>query len=376
MTASVLEFILSYSQAIKLIQALNCFAIHGRISGNEYGWFIDNRCGLKKIVAKGLLKKTVKVIAVLMFLLAHKVSALELNMPIANDVASFHSQLAIRFAEQVKKETDNRVNIAVLAQDSGYKDEEIFGAVKNDLVAMGSRLLSSLDHESKLFQLDALPFLATSYRDAFNLYKVSKPELEQVLKIKEVKLLYAVPWPAQGMFTRKKIETLDDLQGLSFRPYSKLTDMFGRSLGLEPLVVPLAKLSGSIKRKQFDVVFGSAGASVNFGVSKVFSYWYDLNAWLPKEIVFINMKQWQKLSSKDQAIVLSVAQRVESEGWRKSKQVADVGKAQLEFSKISLELLSPELRQEFELKSSVVVAQWLEVIGDHGRDVWERYMKL
>jgi len=359
-----------------LIERLICHAKHGRISASEYSAFIDNRCGLKKIITKRLLENTVRVSAVLMLLLAHNVNALELNMPIANDVTSFHSQLAARFAEQVKKETDNRVDITVLAKDSGYKNEEIFGAVKNDLVAMGSRLLSSLDHESKLFQLDALPFLATSYRDAFNLYKVSKPELEKVLKIKDVKLLYAIPWPAQGMFTRTKIESLEDLQGLSFRPYSKLTDMFGRSLGLKPVVIPLNKLSRSISRKQLDVVFGSAGASNNFGVSKVFSYWYDLNAWLPKEIVFINMNQWQKLSSSDQAIVLSIAQRIESEGWQKSKQVADANKAQLEFSEVKLELLSPELRQEFELKSSVVVSQWLEVIGDHGRDVWERYMKL
>jgi TRAP-type C4-dicarboxylate transport system substrate-binding protein len=331
---------------------------------------------LDSFIIKKLLKKLIKISAVLLLLLSSNINALELKMPIANEIENFHSQLAMRFAAQVKKETNNRVAITVLAQNSGYKDEEIFGAVKNDLVAMGSRLLSSLDHESQLFQLDALPFLATSYRDAFNLYKVSKPELEQVLKIKEVKLLYAIPWPSQGVYTRKKIETLDDLKGLSFRPYSKLTDIFGRSLGLEPIVMPLDKLSSSIRRKQLDVVFGSAAASDTFGLSRVFSYWYNLDAWLPKEIVFISMKQWQKLSSEDQSIVLSVAQRIESEGWQRSKQVSDNGKAQLGLSKIKLEELSPQLLQEFKMKSLLVVGHWLENIGDHGRDVWERYMKL
>jgi TRAP-type C4-dicarboxylate transport system substrate-binding protein len=331
---------------------------------------------LGSLVEKQILTRFVKIAAVLIILLFNNVYALELKMPIANNIDSFHSQLAIRFAAQVKKETNNRVIITVLAKDSGYKDEEIFGAVKNDLVAMGSRLLSSLDHESQLFQLDALPFLATSYRDAFNLYKVSKAELEQVLKIKEVKLLYAVPWPSQGLYTRNKIETLDDLKGLSFRPYSKLTDLFGKSLGLEPVIVPLDKLARAISRKQLDVVFASAASSNEFGLSRVFSYWYNLDAWLPKEIVFISMKQWLTLSSEDQAIVLSVAQRIESEGWQSSKQASDNAKAQLEFSNVKLEEPSVQLRQEFKLKSLLVVEQWLENIGDHGRDVWERYMKL
>ena len=63
--------------------------------------------------------------------------------------------------------------------------------------------MSALGKEDPLLE-GLSPFLATSYSDAMKLYKASKDEIVKELMQKLV-FLYAVPWPAQGLYSKKSI---------------------------------------------------------------------------------------------------------------------------------------------------------------------------
>ena len=318
----------------------------------------------------------VKFLSLICVFFASHLAALEWQMPLSQGSANFQTQLAIEFTKQVQKSTHNRLKIIAHKDGRLYKGEQIFGAVKNNLTPIGVRLMSALDHEDILLQLDALPFLAKNYREAFNLYKVSRAEVERILEIKGVKLLYAVPYPAQGLYSRTQIESLDDLIDKRFRPYSKATQTLGDKLGMRAQIVPLDKLEKQFKKKRIDVLFGSPLASASLGLSRYFPYWYEIKAWLPKSMMVVNLKVWNKLSEADQKTVLTAARKIEGQGWGMSKKVSERAKQRLVDEGVTVAAFDPALQRQLEVVGLSIVQLWLQNIGDKGRYIIERYLLL
>ena len=323
---------------------------------------------------KGMVLRVFGLCACLL-VTSNSVIAQEWRMPLASDRKHFQTQLANDFAKAVREQTQGRVSIQTYPAGVPFKGEQIFGAVRNNLVPIGARLMSALDRESLILQLDALPYLAKSYLDAFNLYKVSRGQVEKILKIKGVKLLYAVPWPAQGLYSRVKLSEMSDFKGLKFRPYSRITADFGERLGFKVQVIPKAKLAKSLKKKQVDVLFGSALTASQYGLVKHFGYWYDIKAWQPKEMVVVNLKRWNSLAQSDREAIQAIAKRIESQGWIKSKKVADQAKQRLVNSGVVVEVLPAKVQKRIESLGLSLVQEWLDKVGDPGRYLLERYIK-
>ena len=296
-------------------------------------------------------------------------------MPLANPAANLHTKVAQSFAAQVKKISGGQLSIKTYPAGSLFKAEQIFGAVKNDLVPIGARLMSGLSHEDPFLGVDAIPFLATSYRQAFRLYRSSKPEIDKVLRGKGVKLLYTLPWPAQGMYSRSKLESVADLKGLRFRPYSAVTEAFGAELGFAAVTIPAEKLSKALKKKQLDVLFGSPLTATELQLHKHFRYWYELRAWLPKEMVVVNLKQWYSLPVAQRQQLLAVAKKVETMGWVRSKRLAEKSKLALVDAGLQIEQLNSQLQQRFESAGELLLRQWLLEVGDRGRYLLEKYTR-
>src|SRR3546814_12083540 len=105
-----------------------------------------------------------------------------------------------------------------------FSGGEIYRAVRTGQAPIGERLISALGNEDPLFEIDALPFLATSFDDAWKLYQASKPELEETLDAAGLQLLYTVAWPPQGLYEKKEIHSTAELEGVKFCAYNAATD--------------------------------------------------------------------------------------------------------------------------------------------------------
>src|SRR3546814_9557070 len=84
-------------------------------------------------------------------------------------------------------------------------------------------LMANLLNEDPMYGVDAVPFLATTYEESAKLWEAQKPFVEARLAKQGLRLLYIVPWPGQGFYTKKPIESLADLQGVKFRTYNAAT---------------------------------------------------------------------------------------------------------------------------------------------------------
>ena len=127
------------------------------------------------------------------------------DMALAYGAGNFHSANATEFAKNVSDNSGGKLTIVTHPGGSLFKGGEIFRAVRTGQAQIGERFMSALGKEDPLLEVDSQPFLATTYDDAMNLYQASKPEIVKGLDSKGLVFLYAVPWPAQGLYSKKKL---------------------------------------------------------------------------------------------------------------------------------------------------------------------------
>src|SRR3979490_1421843 len=54
-------------------------------------------------------------------------------------------------------------------------------------------------------------------------------------------VLFSVPWPPQGIYAKKDINTIDDMKGLKWRAYNVGTARIGELVGAQAVTVPAAE---------------------------------------------------------------------------------------------------------------------------------------
>jgi len=320
---------------------------------------------------------TVLGTAAALALLAAPVHAAEKwDMPLAYAASNYHSQNAARFAAAVTAATGGKIKIVTHASGSLFKGGEIFRAVRTGQAPIGERLISALGNEDPIFEIDALPFLATSFADARKLYAASRPAMEEVLAKKGVKLLYAVPWPPQGLYAKKPIKSAADMKGVKFRAYNQATSRLAQLMGAVPTKIEAAELSQAFATGVAESMISSGSTGYDRKIWEHVKYWYDVQAWLPKNMVVINKKVWDGLDAKTQGILLGAAAMAEQAGWAEAERLANWYKEQLAAHGMVVEGPGPQLKADFEKIGRTMTEEWLKRAGERGKAVIEAYRKM
>ena len=95
------------------------------------------------------------------------------DFPTAYPAANFHTENIQQFASDVEKATGGKLKMTVHANASLFKAPEIKRAVQGGQAQIGEILLTNFANENPLFEVDSVPFLATSYADSMKLYRSS-----------------------------------------------------------------------------------------------------------------------------------------------------------------------------------------------------------
>src|SRR5512134_688522 len=130
------------------------------------------------------------------------------DMPTPYPATNFHTENIVQFAADVEKATGGKLKITVHPGASLFKAPEIKRAVQGGQAQIGEILLSGYSNEDPVFGVDSVPFLATSYADSEKLWKASRKAVEDRFAKQGMMVLYAVPWPPQGIYSSKTLNTL------------------------------------------------------------------------------------------------------------------------------------------------------------------------
>lgn len=297
------------------------------------------------------------------------------DMPMAYPVGNFHSVNAQKFADAVKQRTGGKLEIVVHAGASLFKAPEIKRAVQTGQAQIGEVLMVLLANEYPVYEMDALPFLAASFEDAAKLYRIQRPSVEKNLDGQGMNLLYAVIWPPQGLYATREINTVKDLQGLPWRAYSPATIRIAELVKAQPVTVQAAELSQALATGKVRAMMTSGATGVDSKVWEQVKYYYDTQAWLPKNMIMVNKASFAKLDKQTQDILVEEAKKAETAGWEACKKVTAESVETLKKNGMVVQMPSPELKKGLAEVGRTMAEEWAKKAGEEGAKLLAEFRK-
>jgi TRAP-type C4-dicarboxylate transport system substrate-binding protein len=298
------------------------------------------------------------------------------TLPSAYPADNFHSENLAAFARDLAQATGGKLAVELHPNASLLPASAIKSAVRIGQVQMGEVLVSLLDNEDPIFGIDVVPFLAGSYDDARNLWAASKPTVERGLAAQGLMVLFAVPWPPQGIFANKEINRIADMKGLSWRVYNSATRRIAQIVGAYPVTIQAADLRDALATGLINALMTSGATGYDVRIWETMRYFYDTQAWIPKNITFANKAAFDRLDKPTQDAVLKGAAAAEARGWRWSQDKAKWFTDQLAAHGMTVLPPSQALRTELQQIGDRLTREWLARVGADGQAIIEAYRKL
>ncbi|MCA1298981.1 TRAP transporter substrate-binding protein [Stappia indica] len=295
------------------------------------------------------------------------------DMPMAYSPSNFHSATGAEFAKCVTTGTGGDIEIVTHPSGSLFKGADIKRAVQTGQAPIGERLLSAHQNENPIFGIDSIPFLATSFDDAAKLWKAAKPTMEKVLDEQNLVMLYSVPWPPQGLYFKKEINSVEDMKGAKFRSYNNATARIAELTGMLPVTIEAAEISQAFATGVAESMITSGSTGYDRKVWESLTHFYEVDAWLPRNTVMVNKDVWQGLSDANRNVIRGCAELAEYAGTWRAVEYTQFTVNGLRENGMTVQRPSEKLTGELQIIGETMTTEWLEAAGEDGKAIVDAY---
>ena len=332
---------------------------------------------MKKDLRRGFLLKTSFVIGSALAGLPWGASAQQFKFNLADmtSPAEFQNVNMVAWGEDIKKGTNGAVQITMHGSGSLYKNPEIKRAVQTGQIEFGTQLMQNLGPEKRLFEIDGIPFLAAGYDQGMKLWEISRPYAASYMNKQGLRLLYAVPWPGQGFFLKKEMNSLADAKGLRQRAYNEMTSRLAQLMGTVPTTVQITELPQAMITGTVQMFNTSSPSAAAYKVWEFSSHFYDTNAWLPKHMLFANEQVFSNLPANLQKVIINASAAAEKRGWEMSRQQTDEARKKLSDAGTKVVKPSATLQRELDKIGETMRNEWMQKADDDAKAVMTQYLK-
>ncbi|OEF23851.1 TRAP transporter substrate-binding protein [Vibrio rumoiensis] len=328
---------------------------------------------IKSILTNGLFQKSLISVAMLTSISTFAATRWDMATPYVD--ATHHTQNVIQFAKDVKEATDGELEIVVHSGASLIKHTEIARAVRTQQVPIGEVFIGILGNSDPIYKLDNIPFLATNFDQAKALYAASKSTLESKLDKDGMMLLYSVPWPPQGIYSKNPINNIDDLKGGKMRAYSPTLSRLSILLGATPTTVQTVEIPQAFSTGIIDMMITSPTTGVSSQSWDYLKNYTDVQAWIPKNMVIVNKRAFKRLPKEVQSALISMSEKAEARGWEMAIQENSEKTQMLADKGINVAKPSAQLMTSLKAVGDVMTKEWAEEANAEDKAVLAAYQK-
>jgi TRAP-type C4-dicarboxylate transport system substrate-binding protein len=295
------------------------------------------------------------------------------DMPTPYSDGEFHTRNVRTFVEEVKKATNGQLDINVHSNGSLIKHPDLLRAVSTGQVNIAEFLLSQFGNEDPVFEADNIPFVAAGYDDAWKFYQAQKPALEKSLEKRNLKLLYSVAWPGQGIYTKEPLKSVGDLKGTKFRTYSPLTARLAELLGASPTVVQVPDVPQMFATGSIHAMITSSATGTSTKAWEFVKNYYNTSAFHPKNAVVVNTRSFARLPADQQKALTSVATAAEKRGWEMSKARTQEANEMLAKNGMTIHEPDAAMKAAYTKVGQQILDEWLKKSGADGQAIIKAY---
>ncbi len=288
----------------------------------------------------------------------------------------YHTQNLRNFALRVVSETGHSLEVDVVSGSALAPMTQLLPALRRNEIPFGEILMSSLAQLHPLLGMDSLPFMVRGFDDAQRLWQLTRPGIQEYLLAQQgVRLLFAVPWPAQGLFCRRAISSLGELKGLRLRVQSDAGKRLAELWGAQPVVLAAGELATVLEQGGIDAMLSSSTTGVDSQAWKTMKVFLDVRAWIPKNMVCVSEIAWKSLTETERQAIGRSAALAEQEGWALARQADEQGKQVLVERKMTVAAPSAELRRMLDLMGERFGREWVASAGRRDMAVLMEYQR-
>lgn len=298
------------------------------------------------------------------------------NLPSAYPNDNPHVENLNAFAKDVSDLTGGKLQVTVHGGASLFKGPEIKRAVATGQAQAGEVLISILENEDPIYGIDVVPFLATSFPEAKKLWAASRTAIEKKLAAQGIVVLFGVPWGPQGIYSKKELNTMDDLKGLKWRAYNVGTARIGELVGAQAVTIQAAELPQALATGVVNAFMSSGATGYDSKVWESLNYFYDTQAWIPKNVTFMNKAAFDALDKPAQEAVMKAAKTAEERGWKVWETKTEWYHEEIAKKGMKVLKPSPALVDGFKKIGDQLTADWLKKAGAEGQAVIDAYKKM
>jgi TRAP-type C4-dicarboxylate transport system substrate-binding protein len=295
------------------------------------------------------------------------------DMPTPYSDGEFHTVNVKLFTAEVRRASNNQLDITVHSNGSLIKHPDMLRAVSTGQVNIAELLLGQFGNEDPVFAADNVPFVAVGYDAAWKFYQAQKPLLEKKLAGRGLRLLYSVAWPGQGIYTKNALKSVADLKGVKFRTYSPQTARLAELLGASPTVIQVPEIPQAFATGTVHAMITSSATGTSSKAWEFVKNYYLTNAFHPKNIVAVNERAFQRLPDAQKKALLEAAGVAEKRGWDLSRQREGAANKQLADNGMTMHTPDAAMRGAFAKVGDTILAEWLKAAGADGEAIIKAY---
>lgn len=286
---------------------------------------------------------------------------------------SFHGKNLADFARKVDAESAGKLKIELHPNNALVKLNDITKAVQEGRIEAGETIMSSMVKDVPSAGADSVPFVVTTYADALRLWQLQRVGIERAMAARGMKVLYAVPWPPQGLCSKGPVKLEGDFQNTKMRTYNPTTIRIAELLGAKPVDVPMVEVAKALSDGRMDNMITSSVTGAENKVWSHIKYYYEINAWFPKNIVVVNAAAFNALPLDMQKTVLKAADVAQTNGWAMSQKAAADATSELIANGIKVERIPYEVETKLKRLGEKFSREWVRAVGNEASIIFVPY---
>jgi TRAP-type C4-dicarboxylate transport system substrate-binding protein len=165
------------------------------------------------------------------------------------------------------------------------------------------------------------------------------------------------------------------MKGLKLRAYNPMISRIAELAGAQPVTIQAAELAQAMATGAVNANITSGATGYDTKAWEVVKNYYDTQAWLPKNIVFVNKKAFDALDNASRSALLKAAADAETRGWKISEEKTAWYLGELKKNGMNVGPPSAQLKADFQKIGQTITEEWLKTAGPDGKAIVDAFKK-
>ena len=194
---------------------------------------------------------------------------------------------------------------------------------------------------------------------------------DRTMKKVNLKFWFITQWdPANGLWTKKNVQSLEDVKGLKLSVGGFLPSLGVKAMGGSTVAITSADLAPSMMTGTVDGVLTSLGYGYSIGLAKVSKY-FTLTPLNPtwSAVTVINRKKLESLPADIQKGLMEAGRELQRMVYLSTFAEYVMSRDTVKLSGVEMQTFPPEEHKNVLAASQVVEKEWLKLTGDDGKEL-------